>query len=83
MIEAPVGDVTCETMAAWLARGVRMARRLNGRTALDAADLVPDPAALIAWTVKVYAFVLVRPRTMHERVVVLVHVAPPGVAVTV
>ncbi len=49
----------------------------------DAADGLESPTALVATTVNVYAVPLVRPETTHSVAPVVVHVCPPGDAVTV
>ena len=55
----------------------------TGVTELDATDALPVPAAFVAVTVNTYAVPLVRPVTVQERAPVVVHVRPPGLAVTV
>jgi hypothetical protein len=55
-----------------------------GVTEVDAADAALLPIAAFATTLKVYAVPFVSPVTTHEVAgAVAVHVAPPGVAVTV
>ncbi len=53
-----------------------------GVTGSDAGEAEPVPAALVAATVNVYAVPFVNPVTVHDKVLV-VQVAPPGVAVAV
>jgi hypothetical protein len=53
-----------------------------GMTLTDGVDALPGPTALVATTVKVYLVPFVRP-AMVQFVVVLVQVAPPGLAETV
>ena len=55
----------------------------TGVTELDATDALPVPATFVAVTVNIYAVPLVRPVTVQERAPVVVHVRPPGLAVTV
>ena len=56
----------------------------EGVTELDADEALPEPLALVAVTVKVYAVPLVRPVTVQESVgSVLVQVFPPVDEVTV
>ena len=59
--------------------------RPAGTTALDGSDARPVPTPLVAVTVKVYDWPLVRPLTVQEVVVPsgVVHVLAPGVLVTV
>ena len=54
-----------------------------GVTDADAADAIELPIALVATTVNVYAVPLVSPETTHSVAPVVVHVCPPGDAVTV
>jgi hypothetical protein len=55
-----------------------------GVAEFDAADALEVPAAFVAVDVKVYPVPLVRPVTVHAVAgTVTVHVAPPGLAVTV
>jgi hypothetical protein len=54
-----------------------------GVTAADGADAGLVPAALVALTTNVYAVPLVNPVTVHDVAPVVVHVLPPGDAVTV
>ena len=54
----------------------------NGVTGADGADASDVPAAFVAVTVNVYAVPFASPVTVHA-VVSVVHVAPPGCAVTV
>lgn len=55
-----------------------------GVAELDAADAPEVPAAFVAVDVKVYPVPLVRPVTVHAVAgTFTVHVAPPGLAVTV
>jgi hypothetical protein len=54
----------------------------DGVTGALGAEGGPFPVALVAITVKVYGVPFVSPVTVHD-VDAVVHVAPPGVAVTV
>lgn len=54
----------------------------RGVVAADGVDGAPEPAILVAATVKVYAVPFVRPETTNGLVTPLT-VAPPGLAVTV
>jgi len=56
---------------------------LLGVTDADATDALESPTALVATTVNVYAVPLVSPDTTHSVAPVVVHVCPPGDAVTV
>jgi hypothetical protein len=51
--------------------------------ALSEFDAAPIPAALVARTVNEYTVPLLRAVTAHAVAPVLVHVAPPGLAVAV
>jgi hypothetical protein len=55
----------------------------DGVTALDAADDGPEPLALAATTVKVYAVPFVRPVTVAVTAPFVDAVRPPGLDVTV
>src|SRR3954469_16089737 len=54
-----------------------------GTTGFDVADATPVPALLVAVTLNRYWVPLVRPLTVQPAVASVVHVAPPGAAVTV
>ena len=59
---------------------------LGGPTGVILAEATlagDDPAAFVAFTVNVYFVPFVRPFTVHERVLVVVHVLVPGEEVTV
>jgi hypothetical protein len=55
---------------------------LAGVTGAEAVDDAPVPTPLVAVTVNVYAWPLVRPDTLQLRVPVVVQVLPSGVDVT-
>ena len=63
--------------------GVTGAGGLDGVTGLVADDAPEVPTPLVAVTVNVYAVPPVSPVTVHEVAPVVMHVRPPGRAVTV
>jgi len=56
---------------------------VDGTTDDDADDADPVPTEFVAVTVNVYELPFVRPVTVQEVAVVVVHVSPPGDEVTV
>lgn len=62
---------------------VGVGAELLGMTDTDAADALESPMALVATTLNVYAVPLASPDTTHDVAPEVVHVSPPGDAVTV
>ena len=82
VVGTAVGVGVAVGLAVGVAVGVGVAG-LVGVIAFDLAEAGPAPAALLAWTVKVYEVPLVSPPTVQERAAVVAQVFPSGAEVTV
>jgi len=82
-VDAGVHHATVTRRSPGVARTLRGAPgTVRGTTRTEAALAGEFPAAFVATTRNVYPVPLVRPDTTHDRAPVVVHVRPPGDAVT-
>jgi hypothetical protein len=75
----PGASLACCPFASGTGNPPPLAAGVTPPLGVDAPD---PPCALVATTVNVYGTPSVSPVTVHEVVAVVVHVAPPGPAVT-